>query len=153
VQYLRYLSWYLILATEGEHAFFKREVEIKDVRRVPIKFEGHSVRYVKGHSSVRIEDRIYSELKAYFADIATKHSEQAIGRELRGLPFIRFAPVRVQVYWLWQDVNHRRQAAGLALVPRSYVEGGLKVCRPFEPLRSGDETTEGGVVLSASLAR
>src|SRR5262245_34073212 len=133
VQYLRYERSFWILATKGEHLFYRREVDIKDVTRVPIQFESHSISYVSGHSCVRIHTGIYKDIAAYFESVATKRGADAIGRALRALPFIRFVPVRQQVYALWKSVNRRRKATGLGLVPDSYVRGGRKVCRPFEP--------------------
>ena len=42
-----------------------------------------------------------------------------------------------QIFWLWDEVNRLRKAAGKALVPQSYIRGGRKVCRPFDPPRPG----------------
>jgi hypothetical protein len=46
LQYIRYASFFLLLATEGHHAFKQEERnQIRDCRRVPIKFEGYSLSY------------------------------------------------------------------------------------------------------------
>jgi hypothetical protein len=144
LHYLRFRGRFLILATVGEHAFYEREDDVKDVKRVPIKFAGHSVGYRGRHSSVRIEDEVFRDLKAYFQGIAVKRPAEVIGRELRALPFVRFAPVRNQLYGLWKEVNRRRKAAGLGPVSDTCVKGGRKVCRPFEPIQSPKPSAEAG---------
>mgnify|MGYP001820341570 CR=1 FL=1 len=46
LQYIRYQNWFVILATEGHHPFKQLEGnQIRDVRRVSIKFEGYSISY------------------------------------------------------------------------------------------------------------
>src|SRR5262245_58080496 len=53
LQYLRHDRTFLILATHGAHAFFEAEASnIRDARRVPIKFKGYAVSYRGGHPSV-----------------------------------------------------------------------------------------------------
>src|SRR5437763_9867246 len=54
VQLLRYRLFYVILATEGEHRFFRREGDIRDARDVPIYFESYTVSQRRGHSCVRL---------------------------------------------------------------------------------------------------
>ena len=55
LQYLRRGRFFLLLATHGRHAFFEEEASIRDVRRVPIRFEGYSISFRGGHAHVRIE--------------------------------------------------------------------------------------------------
>jgi len=46
LQYIRHRNWFLLLATEGHHPFKQEERnQIRDCRRVPIKFEGYSISY------------------------------------------------------------------------------------------------------------
>src|SRR4051794_12672547 len=67
LQYLRFEREFLILATHGEHEFFEREKEaMRDARRCPIKFRGHSLSYKAGHTLVRIQEEAFADLKAYF---------------------------------------------------------------------------------------
>ena len=94
--------FFLLVATHGKHPFFAEEAaSIRDVRKVPIKFAGHSISYKRGgflrrvdgepsapdtawHSRVQIERERYAELKAYFQEIACKRSPETIARELFG---------------------------------------------------------------------
>jgi hypothetical protein len=147
VHYLRYERCFWILATKGEHLFYRREVEIRDVTRVPIQFESHSVSYISGHSCVRIHAGIFRDIAAYFESVATTRCADAIGRALRALPFVRFLPVRQQINDIWKEINRRRKAAGLDLVPDSYVRGGRKVCRPFGPEGSHADEERNRVIL------
>jgi len=68
MQYIRYRHWFLLLATEGHHPFKQHEhKQIRDCRRVPIRFEGYSISYrrsgltpkgggpPKWHTCVRVE--------------------------------------------------------------------------------------------------
>jgi len=66
LQYIRYDHFFVILATEGEHPFFREEPDIKDVHRAPIYFSNYAISRKKGgrirsgepdpdfHSHVRI---------------------------------------------------------------------------------------------------
>ena len=79
MQYIRYRNWFLLLATEGHHPFKQHErKQIRDCRRVPIRFEGYSISYrrsgvtpkgggpPKWHACVRIDGPTYKQLKAFF---------------------------------------------------------------------------------------
>src|SRR5262245_12402980 len=73
LHYIRYRQVFVLLATHGEHPFFAEEAaQIRDVRRVPLKFEGYSIGMGGGRVSVRIERGEYIALKAYFRGIATR---------------------------------------------------------------------------------
>jgi hypothetical protein len=113
-------------------ATFSCNVEvIRDIRNVPIKSAGHSITYKQGgflrkegeepakldhawHSRVQIEREKYTQLKAYFLDVAAKRSPESLGRELFNLPFEPYAPVRQQLLNLLRLINKARRAAGLA---------------------------------------
>jgi hypothetical protein len=126
LHYLRHDRFFVLLASKGEHRFFEEEKGFKDVRRDSISFDGYSIGYkldTRGvwHPSVRIHPKIYSDLKAYFSERATKHSPQSIMEELFHLPFEPYAPIRVQLLCLYRTINRLRSAAGLETVPRSAV--------------------------------
>src|SRR5262245_22370663 len=116
LHYLRFERLFVLLATHGHHQFFEEEEDcIRDVRRIPIQFHGYSVTVKKGqfllkHSPdeapipdgryrvrVQIGCERYRELKTYFLDMATRHSVERLGRELWGIPFEPYAPVRRQM--------------------------------------------------------
>ena len=49
VHYLRYQRRFFLLATHGFHPFYDNEIKnIRDARRIPIKFEGDSISVGKG---------------------------------------------------------------------------------------------------------
>ena len=51
MQYIRYGDWFLLLVSDGHHAFRQQErKQIRDCRRYPIHFEGYSLSYRRGES-------------------------------------------------------------------------------------------------------
>lgn len=122
VQYLRHERFFVILATHGKHPFFESEEKaIKDVRETPIRYEGYSVGFHSGKTSVRIDRGTYLNLKAYFEDIATKRKVETISKQLFGLPFRPFGPVVSQLFIILRAVNRARQAAGFEPVPKTAI--------------------------------
>jgi hypothetical protein len=133
IQYLRYRRAFVLLATSGKHSFFEEErTLIRDVREVPIKFGGYAVSYRAGHPHVRIEQRRYLELKAYFGDLATHRSAEKLEAEFRRLPFEPYAPVRGQVFGILREVNRRRQTARFELVSQACLRTRRRILSPFE---------------------
>lgn len=64
IQYLRYGRFFL-LTTRGEHRLFQEEANvIRDVRRNPIRFGGHSIGYKDGHPRVGLTQESYRDLNA-----------------------------------------------------------------------------------------
>lgn len=132
VQYLRHERFFILLATHGKHRFFDEEVEIKDARETPIRYEGYSVSVRAGRSSVRIDRGTYLNLKAYFEDIAAKRSVETLSKQLRGLPFSPYAPVRSQFFAILRSVNRARQVAGFEPVPRAAIRVRRAPVKTFE---------------------
>jgi len=154
VHYIRYQRRFLLLATHGHHLFFDdEEKNIRDARRVPIKFAGYSISVAKGgfkgkHSTggvlvpddkwrvrVQIEKEWYLGLKAYLLDIAPHRSADWLAAELYNLPFEPYAPVRRQLLNLIRHINQRRKTAGLELLRFSVLRFQRKIVRPFEPFQ------------------
>ena len=138
VQYLRYRSFFVILATRGQHPFFASEAKgIRDIREHPIYFMGYSIgcRQARNgrlyHVSVRIERGVCQELKAYFEENAIQQSLENLCRELRAIDFEPYAPVRAQLRRVLRAVNCRRKVAGLDLVPRHVLCLRRFPVRPF----------------------
>src|SRR5947209_15578562 len=56
IQYLRHEDFFVLLATHGEHPFFKEEAQnVRDVRRHAIQYAGYAVGFRGGHVQVRID--------------------------------------------------------------------------------------------------
>jgi hypothetical protein len=135
VQYLRFGSFFVLLATHGNHFFFTAEARaIRDVRRVPIKVGGYAVSYRGGHPHVRIAQDEYNRLKSYLLDLSIRRSSETLAREFLRLPFEPYAPVRRQLLNLHRAVNRARKTAGYELLPMTCLRLRRKVYRPFEPL-------------------
>ena len=132
--------------TSGDHPFGQApqvlvEAEakrIRDLRRQPLHFLGYAIGCRKGrdgrrwHPSVRIERERFRELKARFTREAVQRSVEELCRELGTLGYEPYAPVRDQLRGLLRAINHRRQAAGLELVPRLALRLHRSPVRPFE---------------------
>lgn len=132
VQYLRCGRFFLLLATHGDHPFFREEGEsIRDARRVPVKFAGYTIGYRGGHPHVRIEQGEYNRLKAYFAGLASRRSADALGDELGRLPFEPYAPIRRQLLAILRAINRVRKGAGFEPVPATCFRFRRRICRPF----------------------
>ena len=136
VQYLRYERDFLLLATPGQHRWFKEEQQsIRDVRRVPIVFGDYSIRLtpgnylrkkpgakraqVDGKLRVRViirRRRIRQVKRELLAAAAGDNVDELIAR-FRELPFEPYAPVRRQLFSLLRQVNSLRRQQGLAAVP------------------------------------
>ncbi len=152
VQYVRFQSSWMLLATHGHHPIRDSEGDnLKDVRRAPIRIGDYSV-YVKrgeylkkvsaeeaprpdGHWRVRvlIAREPYRELCAYFLSIACHRRLAALAEELSALPYVPYAPVRQQLLKLLRLINAKRQAAGFARVPPTCLRFKREIVKSFEP--------------------
>jgi hypothetical protein len=153
VHYLRYGRRFLLLATHGFHPFYDNEARsIRDVRRIPIRFEGYSISVAKGgylqkqeqggplvrdskwRVRVQIDSEMFKGLKAYFEDIALYRTTRQLAVELTDLPFEPYAPVRRQLLNLIRYVNQRRDTASLEPVAWSVLRFRRRIVRPFGTL-------------------
>jgi hypothetical protein len=139
VQYLRYGRFFVILATHGPHDFFTSEAgQIWDIRRHPLYFMGYSIGYRQArngqswHVSVRIQRELCSDLKARFETLALQLPVEELIRELQGIDYEPFAPVRAQIRAIMRTVNRKRQTAGLELVPSGSMYLRRIPIKPFE---------------------
>ncbi len=137
VHYLRHERFFVLLASRGHHAFFEGEAHFKDAREEPIRFGGYSISVKRGvdgrlHPSVRLHPETYRELRAYFVELATRRSVEALSAELHRLPFEPYAPVRRQLLNILRALNRARRVAGLEAVPISALRLSRKGVKPFE---------------------
>jgi len=149
VQYLRHERFFVIVATAGEHEFYRREPNVRDIRKVPVKYAGYSVSYRrstvtgKGHASVRLAPAEYKLIRAHLLDKATHWSAERLSAEFYMLSFEPYAPVRRQLLNLLRAVNRERKVAGFELVPDSCLHLKRRVVKPFgEPPASGSALEE-----------
>lgn len=139
LQYLRFDRFFVIMATEGEHRFYREEPAVRDIRRVPLKFAGHSMSQKgstvtgKRHASVRIAPEEYRCVKAYLLERAIYWDEERLKVELYRLPFQPYAPVRRQLLNLLRAVNRARKLAGKTQVTHECLYLKRKVVKVFEP--------------------
>lgn len=145
LQYIRHGSTFVILATKGKHRFFTEEAKlIRDIRQVPLRYAGYTLSYKKGgrtkdgqpdqkwHSHVAIERRQYLDLKALFAENATRHTAAALARAFYNLPVVPYAPVRRQLLMMLREVNRIRKKLGKRPLPTEILPLRRRVVRPFD---------------------
>lgn len=150
VQYVRFKSSWILMATHGHHPIRDGEGEnLKDVRRAPIRIGDYSV-YVKrgdylkkvsaeqaplpdGQWRVRvlIAREPYRELCAYFLSIACHRRMESLAEELYLLPYVPYAPVRKQLLKLLRLINAKRQAAGFAKIPAGCLRFKRQIVKAF----------------------
>jgi len=138
VQYLRHGRCYVLLATHGQHPFFKAEaVRLKDVRQCPIRFRGYSIGigHARGsgeaHVSVRMNREAYREWRGRLLGMAVHRTVEELVAEFQAIPFEPYAPVRDQLRCLLRAVNRRRKAAGLELIPCEALRSRRRSIQPF----------------------
>jgi hypothetical protein len=137
IHYLRFQRFFVLIATVGQHPFYRQEaLEIRDVRREPIRYAGYSISYRQGvdrkwHVSVRIHPKQYCMIRDYFLEICVHGSAEQIGKELQSMPFEAYAPVRRQMLNILRAVNRRRRSAGLGPIPIEALRLRRRVLKPF----------------------
>lgn len=139
LQYIRHGRFFLLMATHGRSLFFELEGEnVKDCRRMPIKFAGYSLSHRNGHPHVRIDVATYLGFKASMADLALRLDKAGL-EELLAMPrFVPYAPVRRQLLNVLREVNRVRAAAGLERVDERCLPLRRTIVRPF-----GDDEVAG----------
>lgn len=136
-QYLRFDRWFIILVTEGHHPLKAptraggEKEQLRDCRRYPIRFHGYSISYrragvtpkgaagPKWHAHVRIDGPTYTRLMDHFLGIACHRSPENLARELAGIRFARYAPIRRQLLTLLRKINDARERMGYATLPHT----------------------------------
>ena len=132
LQYIRHDRFFLLMATHGQHRFYEEEaVQIRDARRVPIRFAGYSVSHRNGRPCVRIEVNEYRPLKAEMLDRARYTSAEYLAERFAHLPFLPYKPVRRQLLSALRAVNRVRRDAGLERVPVTAVPRRRPIVRVF----------------------
>ena len=145
LQYLRHEHFFVLLATQGRHGFFQEEADqIRDVRRIPIRYAGYAISYRPGgrtrqgesdprwHAHVQIDRQRYSEIKAWFEDYSLRRNAEWLAERLCRIPFEPYAPVRRQQLNILRSVNRRRKAAGLEQIPATVLRTRRRVVKPFD---------------------
>ncbi len=132
MQYIRHERFFLMMATHGKHAFFDDEAgQVRDARRLAIRYAGYSLSHRNGRASVRIAPEEYARLKPYFLELACHRPVESLATELARVRFQPYAPVRVQLLNIWRAVNRARKTAGLENVPVECVPWRRTIVLPF----------------------
>ncbi len=137
VHYVRHCRVFFILATAGEHRFFRDEQNaIRDVRRVPMKVAGYSIAYRKtslgDRVSVRLEQKHFKAVKELFDTAARGEPVENLEARLNGFNFEFYAPVCQQVSRIIRSINRIRAKAGLELVNPHHIFHSRKSQKIFK---------------------
>ncbi len=145
MQYLRCGRFFVLMATKGDHLFKDAERDqVRDIRRVPLRFAGYSISYRRGgrtragepdprwHAHVEIDRPQYLMLRDLFLDRAVHRKAETLARELRRVEFEPYAPVRRQLLAILRQVNRKRKACGFEPVSGEAVRLRRRVVKPFE---------------------
>lgn len=144
LQYLRHDRFFVLMATKGRHKFFEDEAgRIRDIRRIPLVYQGYSISYRRGgrtrngevdtswHAHVSIKRSAYLELQAKLMEMARHRRVEAVALAFYEIPFERYAPIRRQLLSILRNVNEVRQRAGFATVMSEVLGLRRRVVRPF----------------------
>jgi hypothetical protein len=165
---IRFQRFFVLVATHGRHAFFEDEVSsIRDVRKVPLQFQGYSIAVkrgeylpkAEGEDSATVDGRYrvrvqiaraqYREFKAYLLERA-RYPAEVLGRDFFTLPFEPYAPIRKQLLTILGAVNIARKSAGERPLPYSVLRFRRRIVRPFEPVSFDGATDPEEAPLSAA---
>jgi hypothetical protein len=148
LQYIRHGRFFVLMATKGQHGFFEAERnQIRDIRRVPLKYGGYSISYRRGgrtrdgkpdtkwHAHVEIERSRYLGLKAELLELARYQSPKSLALRFYELAYEPYAPVRRQTLNLLRSVNRARKIASKAAIPSEVLPLRRRVVQPFAERR------------------
>jgi hypothetical protein len=145
MQYIRCGRFFLLMATKGDHPFKDAERDqIRDVRRVPIKFAGYSISYRRGgrtrqgepdpkwHAHVEIERAQYRLLRDYFLERAVHRRAETLSSAFYRIEFEPYAPIRRQLLAILRQVNRKRARHGYEPISTDVLRLRRKVVKPFD---------------------
>ena len=144
MQYIRCGRFFLLMATKGDHPYKDGERnQLRDVRRVPIKFAGYSISYRRGgrtrqgepdpkwHAHVEIERAQYRLLRNYFLEQAVHRRAETLARAFYRIEFEPYAPIRRQLLAILRQVNRKRARHGFEPIPTDSLRLRRRVVSPF----------------------
>ena len=130
VRYIRCGRFFLLIATKGEHRFFQKEANIRDIRKTALKFGGYSISFrrdgrpaaqakaIQYRVHVRIDKERFKEMLAEFEALAVRASADHLAARLYESPYRGYAPVRRQLCEVLRVVNRRRRRSGQPQLPK-----------------------------------
>ena len=155
LQYLRFERFFVVLATKGTHRFYEDEsAQIRDIRRVPLKFAGYSISYRRGgrtrdgrsdpswHAHVKIDRQQQLELTAHLGELAKRRKPDSIASAIYNLPLEPYAPIRRQLLLLLRSLNRQRRELGYAPLPMEVLPLRRRVVKPFGSCCSSSEAAD-----------
>jgi hypothetical protein len=154
IRYLRHGQFFIMLATEGHHPWFRLEGEqLRDARRDAIRFGGYLISLKRGpdrgsvkqprsqwgwHVRVWLDRETYNDLKAHFLGIAVHRSAEELRREFWLIPYEPYAALRRQLLAILKATNRKRKSAGLEPLPYDVLRYRRRIVKVFGEADSTD---------------
>ncbi len=151
LHYLRFESFFVILATHGKHQFFEAEASsIRDIRKVPIQFHGYSISVKRGgflkreegeeeatadhrhRVRVIISRESFRNFAAHLLELSTHRTVETLRWEFWNQPYEPYAPIRKQLLTVLRAVNKKRSAMGYEKIPTDCIRYRRNIVKPFE---------------------
>ena len=148
VRYVRCGRFFIMVATEGQHPWFREERGlVRDARKEPITYGGYHIGLKRGpdrgtsgqprdahrlHVRVSLTRKTYTELKAYFLELGVHGSVEELRHEFRSVPFEPYAPVRRQLLNILRAVNRARKRANKEQLPFDVLRYRRRIVKVFD---------------------
>lgn len=131
VHYLRYGSFFVLVASHGTGPFWEAEAaNIRDFRKRPLIFYGYSISIRGDGPHVRIRREEFGRLRDFFHRAAL-WDESWWHRKLREFPFEPWGGVIRQLLRLHREVNKIRLTARKPPLPYAWLRTKRHPCRVF----------------------
>jgi hypothetical protein len=111
-----------LFATEGEHLFYQREKDIKDVIEVPVRIGNYQVSLRNEKVVVELTPYHYRRMRRFFLVHGMKHDPVRAEALFRGIRLLSYPGVIRQRQKILGALNRRRKRGGLALVSSSCMK-------------------------------
>ena len=106
-----YGNYFVILDSDGEHVFKRREASrLQDSRGKGIEYGGYLISFRNGHVEVRIDDESYEP----------------------------YSSIRRQMFNILREVNRVRKVVGFEQIPSSAIWLKRRILKPFEGQHSNN---------------
>jgi hypothetical protein len=102
-----------LFATEGEHLFYTRERNIRDVREAPVRIGNYHVRLREGKVVVELAPYHYRRVRRFFLVHGMKHEVKRVEALFRGMRLLSFPGVLRQRQRIVDALNRKRKRGGL----------------------------------------
>lgn len=123
VAYLRWNDVFVLLATEGEHAFFEAEGSaVRDIRVTPLALGNYVITYKNGSALVDLKDSLWKKISRVLWELSLIEKaalEKKLSREMKKWP--AYKPIQNRWERLLESINARRKRSRLVPIDRAII--------------------------------